>query len=161
MRNVNQSFRSFHTLSRAGGDGSLPRMRVKASLARTVAAIFTMAVFYASVCTASCAAGFCPYQTQQTSGHACESAAPHHAHHSSKPDKPDCSKHAHPSPFFVKSAGIARLELTVSTYVRAPVLSALPRNLSAPDLTASDGSDHAPPPVSSIPLYHQISILRI
>lgn len=146
---------------RTGGDDSLPMMRVNASLARTVAAIFTMAIFYASACTAACAAGFCPYQMQQTSSHACESAAPHHAHHSGKPDKPDCSKHSHPSPFFVKSAGIARFDLTVSTYLRAAVLVALPRNLSAPDLTASDGSDLAPPPASSIPLYHQISVLRI
>lgn len=144
-----------------GGDGSLAKMRVKASLARTVAAIFTMAVFYASVCTAACAAGFCPYQTQQTSSHACDSATPHDAHHSGKPDKPDCSKHAHPSPFFVKSAGIAGVDRTVSTYASAAVLLALPRYLSAPGLTASDGSDLAPPPVSSTPLYHQISVLRI
>jgi hypothetical protein len=34
-----------------------------------VLAVFTMAMFYASVCSASCAAGVCPDKVQQTAGH--------------------------------------------------------------------------------------------
>jgi hypothetical protein len=120
-----------------------------------------MAVFYASVCTTACAIGVCPDQTHQTSGHDCESAASHHSHQSSTPGKPDCSKHAHPSPLFLKSAGVPKIDLSVSSYLNLAVAVASPRTLSIAKLNASDGSDLAPPLGRGVPLYHQISVLRI
>lgn len=145
----------------AESDGNLASMGVMASWTRTIAAIFTMAMFYASACTATCALGVCPNQTQQTSSHDCESSTAHHSHHSSIPGKPDCSKHGHPSTMFVKSPGVAKTDLAVLAHVSAGVLFASPRNLSVANLTASDGSDLAPPLIPGVPIYQQISVLRI
>src|SRR5579871_299100 len=47
-------------------------MRSKAHWARIVVTIFTVAMFYASVCSASCAIGVCPDKAPQTSGHDCD-----------------------------------------------------------------------------------------
>src|SRR5438067_8894257 len=78
-------------------------IRVTAGCNRALAAIFTMVISSASACATICALGVCPDHPQQTSSHDCESSTSHHSHRSSVPDKPDCSKHAHPSVVFVKS----------------------------------------------------------
>src|SRR2546429_4039050 len=94
-------------------------IRVTAGCNRALAAIFTMVISSASACATICALGVCPDHPQQTSSHDCESSTSHHSHRSSVPDKPDCSKHAHPSVVFVKSGGVARIELSISAYMRS------------------------------------------
>lgn len=137
-------------------------IRVTAGCNRAIAAIFTMVISYASVCMTTCALGVCPVRTQQTSSHDCESSTSHDSHRSSVPDKPDCSKHAHPSVVFVKSAGVARIEPSISAHMSPAVLFASPGNLSVANLTASDGSDLAPPfAARRIPLHQQMGVLRI
>lgn len=145
------------------GDGSLQLMiRVTAGCNRAIAAIFTMVISSASACATICALGVCPDHPQQTSSHDCESSTSHHSHRSSVPHKPDCSKHAHPSVVFVKSGGVARIELSISAYMSPAVLFASPGNFSVANLTASDGLDLAPPLVPRrIPLHQQIGVLRI
>lgn len=61
----------------------------------------------------------------------------------------------------MKSAGIAKIDLSVSAYLNAAVLFALPRNPSIAKLTASDGSGVGPPLSPGVPLYQQVSVLRI
>ena len=145
------------------GDGSLRLMlRVAADCNRAIAAIFTMVIFYASACTTICALGVCPNHPQQTSSHDCESSTSDHSHRSSVPDKPDCSRHAHPSVVFVKSGGVARIDLRISAYLGPAVQFASPGNLSVANPTAFDGSDLAPPLAPRrIPLHQQIGVLRI
>ncbi|PYT66330.1 MAG: hypothetical protein DMG41_25420 [Acidobacteria bacterium] len=63
---------------------------------------------------------------------------------------------------FVKSGGVARIELSISAYMSPAVLFASPGNFSVANLTASDGLDLAPPLVPRrIPLHQQIGVLRI
>ena len=145
------------------GDGSLPFMlRVAAGWNRAFAAIFLVVIFYASACTTSCALGVCPNHPQQTSSHDCESSTSQHSDPASVPDKPDCSKHAHPSVVFVKSGGVAKIDRRISAYMSPAVLFASPGNLSVANPTASNGSDLAPPLVPRrIPLHQQIGVLRI
>jgi hypothetical protein len=138
-------------------------MRTKANWARVVVAIFTMAVFYASVCSTTCAIGFCPNQVQQTAGHDCDQKPSHHSdqsgHHSQ--DTPDCSEHQHPGLFVTKSGDILQFQLNVVDHLSASA-AALSRVHGLPAIfTRPAASEHAPPIVSSVPLYEQISVLRI
>jgi hypothetical protein len=127
-----------------------------------VAAIFTMAVFYASVCSASCAMGVCPGQVQQKASHDCDRMPSHHSdqsrHHSS--GNPDCSEHQHPGLFVPKSANL-QLLLSVVDHLDASTadVSAVYR-LPAVFLNPA-AVENAPPVISSVPLYEQISVLRL
>jgi hypothetical protein len=138
-------------------------MGIKANWARVVVAIFTMAVFYGSVCSATCAIGFCPNQVQQTAGHDCDDTSSHPSHQSGRntPDKPDCSQHQHPGLFVTKSGDFSQFQLSVTSH---PEVSAAAFPAVSPLIEASvqaEASDHAPPVVSSLPLYQQISVLRV
>jgi len=138
-------------------------MRIKASWARMVVAIFTMAMFYGSVCSASCAAGVCPDKVQQTTGHDCEKMPSHHSSQSGhqSPDNPDCSQHQHPGLFVAKSGTFSQFRLSVADHLNASTVavSALDR---LPAIFAHPAAfEHAPPTVSSAPVYEQISVLRI
>ena len=61
----------------------------------------------------------------------------------------------------MKSAGIAKTELSVSAFLNATVLFASAQNLSNAKRTPSDESDLAPPLAPSTALYQQLSVLRI
>ena len=135
-------------------------MRTKANWARRVVAIFMVTFVYSFACSTTCAVGFCPNQAEQRSSHDCEPTSNHQSHHSSTP-APDCSKHAHPTSLFVKSAELSKVQLVVSDHTRATAgLASLPVRSSA-NSTGSPASDLAPPFGSSTPLYQQVSVLRI
>ena len=61
----------------------------------------------------------------------------------------------------MKSAGIAKTEMSVSAFLNAGVLFAWSQNLSIAKLTPSDESDLAPPLAPSTPLYQRLSVFRI
>jgi hypothetical protein len=128
-----------------------------------VVALFTMAVFYASVCSTSCAVGVCPNQVPQTAGHDCEQTPSHHPDPSGHqtPDNPDCSQHEHPGLFLAKSGDLFQFQLSVVDHLNASAMAIPAVHRLAASLTPAEASDHAPPLASSIPLYQQISVLRI
>ena len=131
--------------------------------ARIVIAIFTVAMFYASVCSTTCALGVCPNQVQQSDSHGCDRSSAGHSSnsHNHGPANPDCSKHAHPGLFLVKAATLSQLQLSITGHLSTsePLASSLYDITFS--MTASGGSDLAPPPTQKIPLYQQTSILRI
>ena len=156
MRATVPHCQSFHR-----GGSLMKEMRRNANWARIVVAIFTMAVFYGSVCSTTCAIGFCPNQAQQMPAHDCESTSSHHSHHSSHPApaKPDCSEHRHPGLFLAKSGNLSPFAL--STY-NLNAVTAVESGLDLiPSTYSAEGSDLAPPLRSIRPLYQKISVLRI
>jgi hypothetical protein len=137
---------------------------MEANWARLVLASFTMAMFYASVCSASCAVGVCPQQTQRTAGHDCDQMPSHHSDSSGHqaPDKPDCSQHQHPELFVTKSGGdLPQFELSVVDHLNASAAVFSQVDSLSAIFTRDVTSEHAPPPASGVPLYDRISVLRI
>ena len=136
-------------------------MRSKTNGARIVVTVFTMAMFYASVCTTTCAIGVCPDEVRQTAGHDCDQASSHHSgqpgHES--PESPDCSKHAHPGVFVAKSGDVSQYQLSIVGHLQLSA-TALSAGHDLRLSTATRSSDLAPPFASNLPL-HQISVLRI
>jgi hypothetical protein len=127
-----------------------------------VVAVFTMAMFYASVCTATCAIGVCPDEVQQTAGHDCDQASSHHSSQPGHkaPESPDCSKHAHPGVFVAKSGDVSQFQLSIVEHLQLSATALGARH----DLrlsTATRASGPAPPFASKLPLHQQISVLRI
>ena len=152
-----------HCQSLQRGGSLLKDMRRNANWARIVVAIFTMAVFYASVCSTACATGVCPNQVQQTSGHDCEQTPSHHSHQSGHhtPGNSDCSQHQHPNLFLGKSGNLAQFQLTTASHLNVSftaVNSGLDLILST---HSAEATDLAPPFRSNSPLYQKISVLRI
>ena len=137
-------------------------MRSRAHWARAIAAIFTIAMFYASVCSASCAIGVCPDQVQQTSSHDCDQMRTHHAGQSrhQAPESPDCSKHQHLNMLVAKSGEIAKVQLSVVGQLSVSAVF-LPHHDFAASLIHVEASDLAPPLGTNLPLYQQTSVLRI
>jgi hypothetical protein len=137
-------------------------MKRNANWARIVVAIFTMAVFYASVCATTCSIGFCPNQVQQTTGHDCEQAGTHHSGPAGhEPANSDCSPHQHPGPFVAKSAELPQFQLSLVSQLDVSAITvseALELVFSMADAKAAD---LAPPVKSSGTLYKSISVLRI
>jgi hypothetical protein len=138
-------------------------MRRKANWTRIVLAVFAMAVFYASVCSASCAVGVCPNQVQQTASHDCDQMPSHHSAPSGHetPDTPDCSKHQHPGLFVMKSGDVSQFQLSAVDHLNVSATAFSPVCGLTALLTQAEASEHGPPLVSSVPLYEQISVLRI
>jgi hypothetical protein len=138
-------------------------MRIKASWARLVVAIFTMAMFCASACSASCAAGVCPDKVQQTAGHDCEQMPSQHSSRSGhrSPDSPDCSQHQHPGLFVANSGTFWQFQLNIVYPLNASAAASSPEHSLPAIFTQPAAALHAPPIVSSVPLYEQISVLRI
>jgi hypothetical protein len=128
-----------------------------------VAAIFTMAVFYGSICSTACAIGYCPNQARQTAGNDCDQTPAHHPdqskHHS--PDDPDCGQRQHPGLFVTKSGDLSEFQVSVAGHPHASVAAFLPAHALVAGFARAEASDHAPPLASILPLYLQISILRI
>ena len=136
-------------------------MNRNASWARIVVAIFTMAVFYASVCATTCSIGFCPEQAQQTAGHDCENAASHHSAPSGKaPANSDCSPHQHPGPYLAKSGELPQFQLSLASQPDVSTTVSDAHELIV-NMADANASDLAPPIKSSSPPYQRISILRI
>lgn len=148
----------------AARGGSLFRVtRTIANWVRIVAVVFTVGVFYASVCSSTCAVGVCPNQVQHTPSHECEQTPSNHSHHSghNSPDNPDCSRHEHPGLFLTKSTDLSQFQLSYVghlTMTAVAVDAALGATAGSTNIVASD---LAPPPASPLPLYQQISVLRI
>lgn len=138
-------------------------MNRNASWARIVVAIFTMAVFYASVCATTCSIGFCPEQAQQTAGHDCENAASHHSAPSGKaPANSDCTPHQHPGPFLAKSGELRQFQLSLASQLDASAITVTNvHDELVLSMAEAGASDLAPPIESSSPLYQKISVLRI
>jgi hypothetical protein len=135
-------------------------MKRNANWARIVVAIFTMAVFYASVCATTCAIGFCPNQVQQTTGHDCEQAGTHRSAPAGQaPANSDCSPHQHPGPFLAKSAEVPQFQLSVASQLDVSAITVSEARELV--LNVADASDLAPPIKSSSTLYKSISVLRI
>ena len=140
----------------------LGQMRSKTNGARMVLAIFTMAMFYTSVCTTTCAIGVCPNEVQQTAGHDCEQSSSHHSGQPGHeaPESPDCSKHAHPGVFVARSGNVSQFQLSIVGHLQLSA-TALGTGHDLRLSTATRTSDLAPPFASNLPLHQQISVLRI
>ena len=137
-------------------------MKRKANWARIVVAIFTMAVFYASVCATTCSIGFCPNQVQQTAGHDCEQAGSHHSAPAKQaPANSDCSPHQHPGPFLAKSAEVPQFQLSVASQLEVSAITVSEAHELVLNVADASESDLAPPLKSSSGLYKSISVLRI
>jgi hypothetical protein len=137
---------------------------VSKSSARIVAAIFTVAMIYASFCSNACGLGVCPNQEQQSASHDCD--RPPSSHHSSSshhhgPGNPDCSVHHHPTLNLEKADGLPQFQPTrIGQVVVGDLLSDL-LGTDAVSLNASSFSDLGSPPTPKDPLYRRISVLRI
>ena len=144
--------------------GSLLRvMKRNPKWARIIVAIFTMAVLYVSLCSTTCAIGFCPYQAQHFPAHDCDQAPSHHSHQPGHqtPDHPDCFQHQHPGSFLANSGNPAQFQLSVANNPNVAVTDFSARHGLTVTMTDSQASDLAPPLRSNSPLYQQISVLRI
>jgi hypothetical protein len=128
-----------------------------------VVAIFTMAASYSSICSTTCAIGFCPNQVERTDGHDCDQTPAHHRdqskHHGS--GNPDCSPHQLPGLFVAKSGDLSKFELSVLDQLSASTLVISSQQVAKASMSETGASDHAPPLASSLPLYQQISVFRI
>jgi hypothetical protein len=135
----------------------------KRAPAGIVVVIFTVAMFCASVCSTACAMGICPNQEQHSDFHDCDHSSSHHSQssHNHSPQKPDCSKHEHPGLFVVQAATLSQFQLSITGHLSTSELPASSLHDLTVSMTASGASDLAPPPTLKIPLYQQISVLRI
>lgn len=129
-----------------------------------MAAVFAVAMVYASACSTTCALGACITFGPQTS------TAEHHGddHESSQPSgkdhhgpsNEDCNEHGHPA-YFVKGPSAPQPGLSA----QAGVVAASPADVSAAvwivKTNIISGRDHAPPASPGKPLYQTISVLRI
>jgi hypothetical protein len=136
-------------------------MKRNANWARIVAAIFMMAVFYASICATTCSIGFCPDQLQQTSGHDCEQAGTHHSAPYGHEPANDCSPHQHPGPFLAKSAELSQFQLSLASRLDVSAITVSEAHALVLNVDDAAASDLAPPIKSSGTLYKSISVLRI
>ena len=138
-------------------------MRTNANWARMVVAVFTMAVFYAAVCSTTCTIGFCPDQVQQKAAHDCDQTPSHRSDQSrpQPPDNPDCSQHQHPGLFITKSGDVPQFQLSVVGHSDDSIAAVSSVRELVVSFTAAEASEHDPPNASKIPLYQQISVLRI
>jgi hypothetical protein len=137
-------------------------MKRNANWARIVVAIFTMAVFYASMCATTCSIGFCPNQVQQTAGHDCEQAGTHRSAPAGQaPANGDCSPHQHPGPFLAKSAELPQFQLSAATKLDVSAITVSEAHELVLNVADADASDLAPPIKSGSSLRKSISVLRI
>lgn len=132
---------------------------VSPTRAKIVIVFFAVAMVYGSVCSAMCVAGFCPNLERHSAGHDCDESSHHpqgHGQHG-----PDCTQHAHPPDFAVKTSGIAPFQDHAATLLgAAAVLEAF-----ATPLAINQGvlqlSRRRPPDISEDDLYQRSAVLRI
>ena len=131
-------------------------MRVK-----FVAAVFVVAMLYGSVCSAACAAGFCPLLGQGADADQCHHQPSNHpGSHDGMPDHSDCATHGHPTNF-VTAVGPAQFQFVIVAYIGAPLFLAQSTGSAVSWSHRLWGTDLAPPTIPKNPLYQQISSLRI
>jgi len=135
--------------------------RNASSWARIVVAIFTMAVFYAAVCSTTCSIGFCPNQVQQTAGHDCEQAGAHHSTPAGHEPASDCSPHQHPGPFLAKSAELPQFQLRLASHRDIWAITVSEARELILNMADANATDLAPPVKSRSDLYKSFSVLRI
>ena len=136
-------------------------MKRNAGWARIVVAIFTMAIFYAAVCSTTCSIGFCPNQVQQTTGHDCEQAGTHHSAPAGHEPASDCSPHQHPGPFLAKSAELPQFQLGLANQLDISAITGREAHELVLNVANANASDLAPPLKWRSDLYNSISVLRI
>jgi hypothetical protein len=136
-------------------------MKRNASWVRIIVALFTMAVFYAAVCSTTCSIGFCPSQVRQTAGHDCEQAGTHRSAPGGHEPAGDCSPHQHPGPFLAKSAELPQFRLNLASHLDISVITVSEAYELVLNVADADASDLAPPVKSSTDRYKNISVLRI
>ena len=151
---------------------------VKASCAiraRFAVAILSLALLYASTCSAACAICLHPVSPPITESHDCDHAASNPStlpggaqsnrtsgdSHRQCPAKPDCLGHRHSSFEFVQGDGQLQFHARAIDYAHASHLSVSVFNAAADTVAASFLSDLAPPRHATIPSQQKISILRI
>jgi hypothetical protein len=135
-------------------------MKRNANWARIVVAIFTMAVFYASICATTCSIGFCPDQVQQTTRHDCEQASTHHSAPTGHEPASDCSPHQHPGPFLANSE-LPQFQLSLASRHDVSEITVSGAHALVLNVDDAAASDLAPPIESSSGPYKSISVLRI
>ena len=139
-------------------------MGPKTTRARIVTVIFTVAMFYASVCSTMCAAGICPNELQHSaSGGNCDQMPTGRSDYPQKqaPENHDCSMHHHPIVNVVKASNLPQFQLTSTGHINVNDLLVNSTHAMAFDLATFSLSDLVPPPTPRSPLYQQISVLRI
>src|ERR1700751_1594257 len=128
-------------------------MKRNANWARIVVAIFTMAVFYASICATTCSIGFCPDQARQTTGHDCEQASTHHSAPTGHEPASNCAPHQHPGPFLAKSAELPQFQLSLASRPDVSGIAVSEAHALVLNVDDAAASDLAPPIKSISGLY--------
>ena len=132
-----------------------------AARVKLMAVIFTAAMFYASLCSTACAAGFCPMLGSDADADQCHhQASSHPGSHHGMPEHSNCSAHGHPTSF-VNTAGPTQFQFAITAYIGAGIFTAQLPGSIIPRSHALWGADLAPPTIPKNPLYQQISVLRI
>jgi hypothetical protein len=137
----------------------LPPAKMRAKL--TIVAFVLITLLCGSVCSATCALGACPTDTQNASTHDCDHSASNPAHQST-PQNPDCPKHHHPTFDALKTDALAQSQLASTNRATAAQLLAVNADNEGSAVSSrASFSDLAPPPDFSSPLDQQVSVLRI
>lgn len=134
------------------------------SKARVLALIFTAAMIYGSFCSTACSLGTCPTQEEQSARHECtHPSSPNHSHgsHHPGPGKSDCYAHHHPTVNIAKVEALPQLQLLKMGQIDIPQLLSELSGAPTGDSRALGFSTLGSPPARLIPIYEQISVLRI
>ncbi len=136
-----------------------PAVAIRAKLAIVVLVLVTL--LYGSFCSATCALGACPTDTENAGTHDCDHSSSGPAHQST-PQNPDCPKHHHPTFDALKTDALAQSQSTSTNRSTATQLLAVNAyNERSAVSSQASFSDLAPPPNFSSPLDQQVSVLRI
>jgi hypothetical protein len=125
-------------------------------IAKITAVLFALAMFYGSICSATCLAGVCPNLEYHSNSHDCGQPS----HHSHGQDDPNCTQHAHPPDFALKVSGIAPHHNQDATLLHATAEIAFWNELSRPQDIRQE-THRRPPGIATNTLHEQASVLRI
>jgi hypothetical protein len=129
---------------------------ISPKIAKITATLFALAMFYGSICSASCVAGVCPNVEYHSKSHDCDQPS----HHSHGQDDPNCTQHAHPPDSALKVSGITLLQNQSPTLLHATTEIALWNPLSTPQDIRQE-THRRPQGVTTNTLPEQVSVLRI
>jgi hypothetical protein len=133
-------------------------------IAGIVAAIFTISMSYACVCSAMCAAGVCPNELQHSSEpDGCNQMLIGHSHsvQNHACGDGDCSTHHHPNTNIVRADYQPRLRLAGARHNRANNLTSQVGQIFPFNGISVSLSGLAPPPTLRTPVHSRVSVLRI
>ena len=137
----------------------IPPAAIRAKLA--VVGLVLITLLCGSVCSATCALGACPTDTQNASTHDCDHNASLPAHQRT-PQNPDCPKHHHPTFDALKTDALSQSQsLSINHAIGKHLLAITTRNEAAGIESAALSEQFASPPNLDSPLQQQISVLRI